>query len=87
MKRCAGELQVEKGFVNATQLELLEDGACVLYGRGQKFVQVLVMKPEIKKALVNTRCEMILHGNLSKQGRVYYDSSILRGLSYLVVMS
>jgi hypothetical protein len=38
-----------KSFLNATQLELLEDGACVPQGRGQKFVKVLVRKPEVKK--------------------------------------
>jgi hypothetical protein len=66
-------------------MELLEDGACVPQGGDQKFVKVLVRKPEIKKkTLGKTGCERVVHGNL-KQTRHGVILLVSSPWSYLVI--
>jgi len=49
MKDVLENCRLERLFLNAAQLELMEDGACVSQVRDQKFVKILKRKPEIKK--------------------------------------
>jgi len=53
-------------------------------GRDQKFVKVLVRKPEIRKTLEKTGCEGMVHGNL-KQTRQGVTLLINSPWSYLVI--
>jgi len=85
MKDVLENCRLKRLFLNAAQLELLKDGACVLQVRDQKFVKVLTRKQEIKKKLEKKNgCERVVHGNL-KQTRQGVNLCVKSLWSYLVI--